>query len=151
MLVSEMIPNTATDSCNKAVLDIMGIDEPEGGVSYMVFKTKFAEKNFLCCWAGGEVGDKGLNLSAVGVGALEALSRVEAETRDGIDVYGIDADSQEELAAKVEEIFSSLADNGRVCFIGDVGGKLRNWLPGAFNVQKWTEVAEPVTLVPDEE
>lgn len=148
MLVSEMIPNTATETCNKAVLDIMGIKEPEGGVSYMVFRTQYEDKAFICCWAGGEVGEKGLNLSAVGIGALEALSRVDANTRDGIDVYGIDAESEEELKAKVEEIFSMLENNSRVCFIGDVGGKLRPWLPKAFNVLQWSEVTEPVTLVP---
>lgn len=147
MLVSEMIPNTATESCNKAVLDVMGIDEPEGGVSYMVFRTQFADKTFICCWAGGEVGDKGLNLSAVGIGALEALSRVEAETRPGIDVYGIDAESEADLTSQIEAIFSALPDLGRVCFIGDVGGKLREWLPKVFNVQQWRDVTDPITLV----
>lgn len=151
MLVSEMIPNTATEKANRAVLDIMGLDEPEGGVSYMVFKTSYGENDYLCCWAGGEIGEQGLSLSAVGVGALEALSRVEAETREGIDVFGLDADSEEELVAKVDAIFKGLPANTRVCFIGDVGGKLRNWLPTAFNVQGWSEAAEPVTLVPDDE
>ena len=151
MLVSEMIPNTATETCNKAVLDIMGMDEPEGGVSYMVFRTQFNDKTFICCWAGGEVGEKGLNLSAVGIGALEALSRVDANTRDGIDVFGIDAESEDDLRTQIEEIFTSLEDNGRICFIGDVGGKLRSWLPTAFNVSQWNDVAEPVTLVPDDE
>ncbi|MCM2678421.1 hypothetical protein [Echinimonas agarilytica] len=140
MISSELIANTATEECTSAVLEMIGVDSPKkGDVSYMVFDTKVDDKQFFCCWSGGEVKDKEVELTAVGVGALEALSRVEAETREGIDVFVLNSSDRDDLINEVKQAFSKIEDRSRVCFVGDVAGTLRNWLPEAFNVKNWQQ------------
>ena len=76
MITSELIANTATEECTSAILETIGMDAPaDGDVSYMVFETKYADKQFYICWAGGQLVGKEIELTAVGVGAIEALSR----------------------------------------------------------------------------
>lgn len=138
MISSELIANTASKECTSAVLETLGMNEPqEGDVSYMVFDTKYEGKQFYCCWAGGEVVDKEIRLTAVGVGALEALSRVDAETREGIELFMLEATTQEGLQQELKQAFAKVADRSRICFVGDVSGQLRQWLPAAFNVVNW--------------
>lgn len=137
MIVSELIPGVASDQCTAAVLQEIGLNQPAGAVGYMVFRTQCGGKEFLCCWAGGTINEGRLSLTPIGIGALEALSRVEADSREGIDAFAIDADSAAELQAKVAAVFAELPDRSRVCFVGDVAGKLREILPQAFNVQNW--------------
>jgi hypothetical protein len=138
MISSELIPSVASDQCTAAVLNEIGINQATGPVGYMVFRTVCGDKEFLCAWAGGSVGDDGnLSLTAIGIGALEALSRLEADSREGIEVFTIDADSLEQLQLRVVSALSSLPNRSRVVFVGDVAGKLREWLPQAFNVVNW--------------
>lgn len=140
MISSELIANAATEECTSAVLATLGVNNPaEGGVSYMVFDTKFNDKQFYCCWAGGHVVDKEIQMTAVGVGALEALSRVDAETREGIELFMLRAETREELIAEIKEALSKVENQSRICFVGDVSGRLREWLPEVFNVKNWQQ------------
>ena len=93
MIVSELIPGVASDQCTAAVLQEIGLNQPAGAVGYMVFRTQCGGKEFLCCWAGGTINEGRLSLTPIGIGALEALSRVEADSREGIDAFAVDADS----------------------------------------------------------
>jgi len=140
MIHSELIPSLATEESTQAILSEIGLNQPQGAVGYMVFRVQFDDKEFLCCWAGGSLADGRLSLTPIGIGALEALSRVEAVSREGIDVYGLNADSAEALAAQVEATLTRLPDRSRICFVGDVAGKLRTWLPTVFNVRNWEQV-----------
>lgn len=138
MISSELIPGVASEQCTAAVLHEIGINQAAGPVGYMVFRTCFDDKEFLCAWAGGSVGaDGSLSLTAIGIGALEALSRIEAASREGIEVFPLDADSLEQLQRRVAAALAALPDRSRVVFVGDVAGKLREWLPQAFNVVNW--------------
>lgn len=137
MISSELIANTATKECTSAVLATLGVDSPEGDVSYMVFETEYNDKKFYCCWAGGQVVDKEIQMTAVGVGALEALSRVDAKTREGIELFMLSAQTREELVEEVKQALNKVADQSRICFVGDVSGSLREWLPEVFNVKNW--------------
>ncbi|GGA62816.1 hypothetical protein GCM10011369_00090 [Neiella marina] len=138
MISSELIDNTASTECTEAVLDILGMDNPESGqVSYMVFETKFDNKQLYCCWSGGNVVDNKVELTPVGVGALDALSRIDADTREGIEMFVLSSNSREALIDEIKLALAKVADRSRVCFVGDVSGKLREWLPDAFNVTNW--------------
>lgn len=138
MISSELIANTATEECTSAVLATIGVDSPaEGEVSYMVFETQFNDKKLYCCWAGGLVVDKEIQLTAVGVGAIEALSRVDAKTREGIELFMLASTTREELTEEIHQALNKVEDKSRVCFVGDVSGSLRAWLPEIFNVQNW--------------
>ncbi|MBW8192550.1 hypothetical protein K0504_16035 [Neiella marina] len=140
MISSELIDNTASAECTDAVLDMLGMDKPEqGNVSYMVFDTQFEQKQLYCCWSGGHVIDNKVELTPVGVGALDALSRVDAKTQDGIDMFVLNANDRDELIHEIKTALAKVKDRSRVCFVGDVSGTLRGWLPEAFNVTNWQQ------------
>lgn len=140
MITSELIANTATKECTSAVLETIGAEPPkEGEVSYMVFETQFEDKQFYCCWAGGLVVDKEIQLTAIGVGAIEALSRVDASTREGIELFMLTSQTKEELIAEVLQAFKKVENKSRICFVGDISGQLRTWLPEVFNVTNWQQ------------
>ena len=138
MISSELIANTASEECTSAVLNMLRLKAPEkGDVSYMVFDTQFEEKQLYCCWAGGQIVEQEIELTPIGVAAIEALSRVEADTREGIELFVLTAGSAEALLAEIRAALAKVEDRSRVCFVGDVSGRLRGWLPEVFNVKNW--------------
>lgn len=85
MISSELLAGVASDNVTSAVLEQLEIDTPAGNIGYMVFRTQLNDKEYLTCWAGGAVSDEsGLSLTPIGVGALEALSNLEADTQRGL-------------------------------------------------------------------
>lgn len=135
MIHSELIvPCTASPESNAEVLKLLGVED-DIAPQYMVFKTEYGDKTFWCCWSGGEIKDGQVSLTPVGVAALEALSRIEADTREGIDVFFLAGKTEPEVQAEVNAALAKLPNMTRVCFVGDVAGHLQSLLPGAFGVE----------------
>lgn len=140
MIQSELVvPSTASPESNAEVLHLLGVEE-DVAPQYMVFRTQYEDKTFWCCWSGGVIEGEHVSLTPVGVAALEALSRIEAPTREGIDVFFLAGDDVEQVQAEVDQALQKLPSNTRVCFVGDVAGTLKPLLPVVFGVNEMPDL-----------
>jgi hypothetical protein len=127
-----MIKSQVSDYTNQIVFESLGCDI-EGHVQYMLFKTKVDDnKEVYCCWSGGNVTDNVIEFTPIGKAAFEAL--LNTDLSDEIQLYAEQLNTDDDLDQQVARTLAKVPHHARVCFIGDVAGKLKEQLPRAFGV-----------------
>lgn len=122
---------TANPETNAAVLEMLDMDARHE-VQYHVYEVAFNEKKIYCCLSGGVIENNEIQFTPVGLGAFEAMTNIE----DGVDVeYFADAiNTESSLAQQLDQIFSKVPNNARVCLIGDITGDLKAELADHFKL-----------------
>ena len=122
---------TANPETNAAVLEMLEMDTSRD-VQYHVYEVAFNEKKIYCCLSGGVIENNEIQFTPVGLGAFEAMTNIE----DGTDIeYFADAiDTNSSVTEQLNEIFSNVPNNARVCLVGDITGALKAELSDHFRL-----------------
>jgi len=122
---------TANPETNAAVLEMLEMDTSRD-VQYHVYEVAFNEKKIYCCLSGGVIENNEIQFTPVGLGAFEAMTNIE----DGTDIeYFADAiDTNSSVTEQLNEIFSKVPNNARVCLVGDITGALKAELSDHFRL-----------------
>lgn len=119
----------AGEKVNKMVLDSLNIQH-EGHVQYMVMETQYNGKTVYVACAGGEIDGDQVTFTPVGLGAVYALCNLEGEGDIWVKELGAGETLQENILQQLAEV----PEQAKVCFVGDVAGKLNGKLNSAFNL-----------------
>lgn len=122
---------TANPETNAAVLEMLEMDTSRD-VQYHVYEVAFNEKKIYCCLSGGVIENNEIQFTPVGLGAFEAMTNIEG----GADIeYFADAiDTNSSVTEQLNEIFSKVPNNARVCLVGDITGALKAELSDHFRL-----------------
>jgi hypothetical protein len=122
---------TANPETNAAVLEMLEMDASQD-VQYHVYEVAFGDKKIYCCLSGGVIENNEIQFTPVGLGAFEAMTNID----DGAEVeYFADfVDSNSSVTEQLNEIFSKVPNNARVCLVGDITGELKEQLATHFRL-----------------
>ena len=122
---------TANPETNAAVLEMLEMDTNQD-VQYHVYEVAFGDKKIYCCLSGGVIENNEIQFTPVGLGAFEAMTNIE----DGADVeYFADfVDTNSSVTEQLNDIFTKVPSNARVCLVGDITGELKEQLATHFRL-----------------
>ena len=110
----------------------MGI--PAGrSINLMVFETTFKDKKVYCCWSGGEIVNEKPRLTLIGRAALEALINLPLGSSETLIFQELHL-GPTPLKEKVRAAVMRAPEGAKICFIGDMQGKLDGHMQKALNL-----------------
>jgi hypothetical protein len=153
MIVSRWIIGATCDDEHLAKIREANPDmPPHAVVSLSVMETTASRgarsRRVLCCWAGGDVTDKGeILISLIGEAAVNALMRLPACMDDQLTKKGTLVFRQVKLGKtplrdKVIDAVLEAKPGERLCFIGDLAKELDGQMAPTFNIMD----GEPIIL-----
>ena len=121
---------SASQETNQEILAMLGMQEHTGAVQYHVYHTMVDDKEVYCCLSGGIVENNEITFTPIGLGAFEALTRINPEQADYFaEELKI---SNGSIKAQVEEVLMKVPAKAKVCFIGDMTGELKESIAELF-------------------
>lgn len=123
---------TANQDTNMAVLAMLEMDVNQA-VQYHVYEVAFGDKMIFCCLSGGVIEDNEIQFTPIGLGAFEAMTNIETEVEFEYFADEINK-SNGSISDQIEEIFTRVPNNARVCLIGDITGELKDELSKYFKL-----------------
>lgn len=111
-------------------------------MTFPVFEVNYDNKQYYCCWSGGEIRNGEPFFTPAGQAALEALLELSTGRNDKIHIQEIKLDEMP-LKSKIKKVFKKAGMNTKICFIGDIEGELDAHLPQAFNLVTGTIKINP--------
>ncbi len=123
---------TANQDTNIAVLEMLEMDTTQK-VQYHVYEVAFEDKKIFCCLSGGVIEDNEIQFTPIGLGAFEAMTNIEAEAEFEYFADEINK-ANGEISEQIEQIFTRVPNNARVCLIGDITGELKEELSKYFKL-----------------
>ncbi|WP_299270812.1 hypothetical protein [uncultured Psychrosphaera sp.] len=123
---------TANQDTNMAVLAMLEMDVNQA-VQYHVYEVAFGDKMIFCCLSGGVIEDNEIQFTPIGLGAFEAMTNIKTEVEFEYFADEINK-SNGNISDQIEEIFTRVPNNARVCLIGDITGELKDELSKYFKL-----------------
>lgn len=122
---------TANPETNAAVLEMLEMDTTRD-VQYHVYEVAFGEKKIFCCLSGGIIENNEIQFTPIGLGAFEAMTNISDS--EGVEYFADAIDTNSSVTEQLEEIFTKVPNNARVCLIGDITGELKAELADHFKL-----------------
>jgi len=131
VLLTNVTANQDTNLAILEMLDLQQADEKE--IQYHVYEVSYEGKKIFCCLSGGVIENNEIQFTPVGLAAFEAMTNIEAEQDAEYFAEQIDLDAGE-LSSQIEDVFSRVPDQARVCFVGNLDDKLQSELGKYFTL-----------------